>query len=438
MSSKSRHEEIQARLMEYIDAFWDKIIHAPKPRGNPNFLPLKFSYVTPNVGLYDYAFYWDSYFIFQGLLRTKREWVMPEMVENFSALFQEHGIIPNFNHPAALNRSQPPLFTSMILDGYDVLKRNKHISPAIQQLNLTPEQWLEKHAKIASQEYGEVWQGEVKVYGYNHFVPAYHLNRYGNRDGGDAFYSEFESGWDLTSRFYNRCNDFLPIDLNCFLFKYEQDLAYIHKLLGHLDEAKLWEKRSIKRKAQINSLMWNESAGFFYDYDYTNKTQSTFHSLAGFIPLWVGLATPTQAKKMLRKLMLFETQYGLTITDEASLASRPDLSSIPSPYRLSIRRDLQPKQWDWPHIWPPLEYLVVLGLLNYGFSEAYRIMQKAVNANLKIYEKSGVLLEKLDATTGGRAKDFHYPNQEGFGWTNAVVYRYIEMLKGVDKDLYLT
>src|SRR5205823_607272 len=111
-------------------------------------------------------------------------------------------------------------------------------------------------------------------------------------------------------------------------------------------------------------------------------------SLAGFTPLWAGLATRAQAKVMVKKLPLFETQYGLTITSKGSLPPKLDLSKVPGRYRLTLEGILKPKQWDYPNIWSPLEYLTVMGLINYGFKkEARRIMEKSVRAHAALFRK---------------------------------------------------
>src|SRR5207244_9067180 len=135
------------------------------------------------------------------------------------------------------------------------------------------------------------------------------------------------------------------------------DFAQVAELMGNTTEQKFWEEKAANRKALINMYMWNEQEGFFYDYDYVNKQQSLFLSLAGFVPLWAGLATPEQAQRMLQKLPLFHTKFGLAITDKSSLPPQIDLDAFAQPLRISIEKILKPKQWDYPNIWLPLHYL---------------------------------------------------------------------------------
>lgn len=429
----------------YIDSYWSKIIHKPaKKRINHNFITIPHHFVSPNDKKFNYIFYWDTYFIFRGLMGTKREWVLKEMVENFTYLFKTYGIVPNFNSHASVGRSQPPFLSSMILDTYQSFGAadSKFSLFKLARSIVKPQtafgyvEWLADSMKIAEAEYENVWANSSL---YNHLVEKYELSRYGDRDIGYAQSSELESGWDFTSRFYNRCNDFLPVDLNTYLYKYEKDFSLASYLLGNKQRSIFWEQKAEKRRKKVIELMWNEEEEFFYDFEFATEKQSDFLSLAGFTPLWAGLATAEQAKKMVKKLPIFEGKYGLFITDEESLAKPINFSKIQKKYRAAIRQIIQPKQWDYPHIWPPLEYLTVVGLLRYGYvDEAKRIMEKSLRAHAGIFRKYGTFFEKIDGITQDKPKDFHYQTQSGFGWTNAIFYRYVKILKAIEKgvDIY--
>ncbi len=433
------YEEEYRDCLEYIDVYWDKVTHKPeKKKINRHVISIPYPYISPNVkwvGKFGYMFYWDTFFIFRGLMGTKREKIMKDMVNNFTYLYNRYGIIPNFTSPVSMGRSQPPFLTSMILDTYNgyyfaYLRKHKAVR-FLTQLN-SQKKWLKSAFKIAKEEYETIWLDPEKL--YNHSVPGYTLNRYGDRDVGYAHSSELESGWDFTSRFFNRCNEFLPIDLNVLLFKYERDFAKIATHLGDKSEEERWKAIARKRKTEINKLMWNEKTGFFYDFGHTFERQSDFLSLAGFVPLWAGLASPEQATRMVKKLKKFETEYGLTITAKESLARRIDLSNIQKRYHPAIEEIIKPKQWDYPNIWPPLEYLTTIGLLKYGFEEdAKRLMIKYLKAHAAFFRTYGTFAEKLHGETGGKADKFHYESQEGFGWTNAVFYRYIKILDAMER-----
>lgn len=429
--------------LDYIDSYWDKIIHKPDKETvvNHHVITIPRPHIVPNDKKFRFIFYWDTFFMFRGVMGTKREWILKDMVDNFAYLFDKYGIIPNFNAPASMGRSQPPFFTSMILDTY-----NGYFFPYLRMqekekkkytIMMEHKEWLRYITQVAKAEYEKIWID--KDGHYHHSVPGYILNRYGDRDIGYSQSSELESGWDLTSRFYNQCNDFLPIDLNVLLFKYERDFTKIASHLNDREGEIKWKRKSQDRKKEINRLMRNEKEGFFYDYGYDFKKQSDFLSLAGFTPLWAGLASADQAGKMVKKLKVFETPYGLTITAKESLAKPLDLSGIQKRYHPAILEIISPKQFDYPNSWPPLEYLTVIGLLKYGFvTDAKRLMEKYLKSWAKIFRQYGTFFEKKNGVTGDKMEGYHYPNQEGFGWTNAVFYRFVQILTAIDegKEIY--
>lgn len=457
--------------LEYIDSYWNKIIYKPShmrlrykinnfpyelpysdklPFGekryvtnldiNPRSLKLPNYYFVPNDNKFTYIYYWDSFFMFKGLMGTKREWLMPEMIENFIYLFNQFHLIPNFSAPGSMNRSQPPFFSSMIMDTYfknlNPTNPYKHLSSLQQKLqSRAMKSWLKRTIAFAKQEYELVWIDRERI--YNHSVKNYPLSRYGDRDIGYSQSSELESGWDMTSRFYNRCDQFLPVDLNSYLYKYELDFAKAAEILNDREEARKWNAKAEKRKKAMQ-IMWDEEEGFFFDFGYGFNKISHYFSLASYTPLWAGLATAEQAERSLKHLKEFETPYGLTIGAERSLAKPIDLSKIQRRFHPAIEDIIKPKQWDYPNIWSPLEYLTVIGLLRYGFIEdAKRIMNNSVITHARLFRKHKTFFEKIDGRTGEPSKGYTYAMQEGFGWTNAVFFRYIQILDTLAEKKYL-
>lgn len=449
------YNEKYRKCLEYIDTYWDKIIFKPSrirlrysfislptlipnKSTDPHSIYIPFTYFVPNTGKFKRIYYWDSYFMFKGLLGTKRHSVTRSMVNNFIYLFNKYKIIPNFNAPASINRSQPPFFTSMILDSYltplntpRALGRPTKLATGVYKFKNTG--WLKNAITTAKKEYDTVWIDKENL--YNHHVEGYGLSRYGDRDIGYAHSSELESGWDMTSRFYNRCDQFLPIDLNSYLYKYEKDFEFVAKLLNNHKEEKYWFEKAEIRKKEINKYMWNDDEKFFFDYGYAFKQSSNFLSLASYTPMWAGLASYAQAKEMVKKLPKFETQYGLTICVKESLAKPIDITKIQKRFHPAINEIIKPKQWDYPNIWSPLEYLTVIGLLKYGFTDdAKRIMEKSVQANSKLFKVHNTFFEKINGATGQPGTGALYVDQKGFGWTNAVFYRYVQILESLNTD----
>lgn len=406
-------------------------------------------FLVPNTDRFGVLFYWDSYFMMQPLVHSEEgRDLAKSTIEAFSMLLDKEGFIPNASTNVFLNSSQAPFYSSMILDTY--------LATPLEQQN--PE-WLKHYMDYAKYEYSHVWnnendfkEGKDGIGSFHHYLPQYGLSKYGDRDGDYSMNAERESGWDFTSRFGNVAVDYLPIDLNCFLYKYEMDFAKAAELLGNLDEQGEWLAKAEARKQRINTLMWNEEKGFFFDYNYATKEQGAFYSLAPFTALWCGLATPEQAKRMIEQLPRFNQGKGLMVTDKASLPvelTDRDLEKVQPHYRERVRRSLgrkkkltpeeraneeiTGKQWDYPHVWAPIESMVVKGILQYAKSPALNkedqtyfrntakeLMEDYLVTMLNIFEEENSFPEKSNGITGKAGNGAHYKKQKGFGWTCAI------------------
>lgn len=395
MIKKGEYQE----CLSYIQKYWKKLIYY-YPEDKQLHLGLPNKYIVPNNVIFKKdQFYWDTYFVILGLVKSNKTELAKGMIDNFCFMFDRFGIIPMRNRYYNLGTSQIPFLTSMVLE---VFAYDKDIA------------WLKKIMKVAELELKKYWMNEnltEKHIVYNglsrycdHFIT--HLG------------SEHESGWDMTSRFDNKCLDYLPVDLNSCLYKYEFDLAEFYCLQKNNYKSKLYHSRAKSRKDEIIDLMWNEKKKFYFDYNYKNKKQSKFFSIAGFYPMWANLATMHQAE-VIREfaLPIFEFDGGMVNTQ---------------PYKLSD----EIKQHDFPNGWPHQQWIVIKGLLNYGFREdAERIARKWLNMNEKIFNQTGKFWEKYDVVNSevGVFNPDRYPTQSGFGWTNAIFIRLVKEFEKNDK-----
>ncbi|MFI5200885.1 MAG: trehalase family glycosidase [Candidatus Kapaibacterium sp.] len=376
-------------VLTHIEHYWDEITcDHPKDKFAHFGLPNKF--ICPNEGIFkDDQFYWDSFFIILGLVRCGRVELAKGMIDNFLFMQKRFDIIPMRNRWFSLGTSQIPFLTSMINEVFDVTKDTR---------------WRRKAMAAAERELKNYWMNKSRtelhiVYrGLSRYCDHYitHLA------------AEHESGWDMTSRFHEHCLDYLPVDLNCALYKYEIDLAEYYNSVRKPRQSNAFLKQAEKRQRAIASLMWNAEKGFFFDYDYKHKKRSSFYSIAGFYPMWAKLATHGQAKKMVENLSQFEYEYGLANTQATGLSE-------------------EYKQHDFPNGWPPQQWIVIRGLLNYGFrGDAIRLAKKFLDLNQKNLKKTRQLWEKYNMVTGTPGESERYPTQPGFGWTNAVILRLID------------
>jgi alpha,alpha-trehalase len=381
----------------YIGNYW-KEVERFHPKDDESLLGVPKPYLVPSFSAktgfdYNELYYWDSYFMVQGMLDPEHEALVSGILEDLMALFKRFKVIPNASRTYLMGRSQPPFLTTFIFDVYQTYNPG--------------EQWLKEAIEIAKQEYATVWLGvkkpnERQVYkGLSRYYDINYLHDL----------AEAESGWDMTPRFSRRALNFLPIDLNALLYKYETDFARAARIFDDKREAARWDDAAKVRQTTVNELMWDRIRGLFYDYNYVKKKRGNVSSLAAYFPMWAGMVSDKQAASMVKALRRFENKGGLATTDSLPVGQFV-LGSMPT-------------QWAYPNGWAPLQYIVIKGLERYGYhTDARRIAMKWLKTNLAWYNEHGLFLEKYNVVSPEKPPvKGVYPSQEGFGWTNAVFER---------------
>ncbi|MGH7196064.1 MAG: trehalase family glycosidase [Candidatus Saccharimonadales bacterium] len=386
-----------AEARQYIVGYWPKITRS-HPKNDESLLGLPHPYLVPAYEAghefdFNELYYWDSFFMVQGLMDAAHQDLVVGILDNLIDLYERFKIIPNASRTYLMGRSQPPFLTSFIWQIYETYGMD--------------DDWLRQKIYIAKSEYTTVWTGKAKpnareVYrGLSRYYDVNYLNDL----------AEAESGWDMTSRFNRHALDYLPVDLNALLYVYEMDFARAARVFDDEQEAGEWETCARRRKATMDELMYDKNRGLYYDYNYVKERRGNVSSLAAYYPLWAGLADDKQARSLVVNLKKFETKGGLATTDALPIGQYV-LGSIPT-------------QWAYPNGWAPLHYIVIKGLQRYGYeADAKRIAMKWLKTNLAWFQSKGVFLEKYNVVQPDKPPaEGVYPSQTGFGWTNAVFER---------------
>ncbi|HEY4361360.1 MAG TPA: trehalase family glycosidase [Bryobacteraceae bacterium] len=409
----------------------------PLPEGvedvKPGLLYLPHPYVVPG-GRFNEMYGWDSYFILRGLLQDGRLTLAKNMTDNLVFEVEHYGKVLNANRTYYLSRSQPPFLTQMVLEVfhrtgdeawlkgtlpalekyYDYWTREPHLTPSTELSRYEGGEDTPAPEVLASENDNEGRNDYVRVRQYyrTHTVTAYDVSRFYDRDHDrltPAFYradrAMRESGLDPSSRFGPfsvAILDYNPVDLNCLLYRMEQDLASIHSTVRQPALSAVWAARAERRAEAINRLMWDEKAGLYFDYDFVHQRRSNYPMLTAFYPLWTGIASPDRAARVVSHLPEFERAGGL----QTSTWQSGD-------------------QWDAPFGWAPLHLIANEGLRRYGFhGDADRISAKFLAMVLRDFTEHGTIREKYDvvAARSDLAAGLHFgygTNEIGFGWTNA-------------------
>ncbi len=95
----------------------------------------------------------------------------------------------------------------------------------------------------------------------------------------------------------NRTTQFIPIDLNAFLFKLESAIANISALKGEKETEALFRQKASARRDAVNRYLWDDENGIYRDYDWRREQLALF-SAAAIVPLYVGMANHEQADRL--------------------------------------------------------------------------------------------------------------------------------------------
>lgn len=386
------------KARDYIDKYWAKLTRS-HPKDDASLLGLPHPYLVPaheEHHSFDFneMYYWDSYFMVQGMLDEEHKKLITGMLDNLLSMLKRFNIIPNASRAYLMGRSQPPFLTTFIFDVYQTYHMDK--------------EWLKEAMSLAEKEYHNVWMGTKKP---NERLVYKGLSRYYDINYLNDL-AEAESGWDMTPRFGRKALNYLPVDLNALLYKYETDFARAERILGHKRKAAQWDHAASTRKRAMNKLMWDKVRGLYYDYNYAKEKRGGVSSLAAYFPMWAGMVTDHQAAAMVKALRRFENKGGLTTTD-----ALPVNHLVPGAV---------PTQWAYPNGWAPLHFIVIQGLERYGYhQDARRIAMRWLRTNLDWFNRNEVFLEKYNVVSPDKppVKGL-YPSQTGFGWTNSVFERF--------------
>lgn len=398
---------VRAFISKY---FKDTVKYRPNDCDGEIGLPYRFTTPCANE-MFVNMFYWDTYFTNVGLIAEGNIELAKNNADNMRFLINKLGFMPNSNN--ILCNSQPPFYYKMVEDVFEVTKDKEWLKESYDALAREHNFWqTERIAPNGLNVYGphKDYDESLIEWRYNYFKSRYKgYEAKTEEDKVNAAHTIFtmcESGWDCNSRFENAGEFYNPIDLNSLLYGHEKAMAKFAAILGNGEE-ELWNRRAAERKEKMLKYMFDPKRGFFLDYNYKENKLSPVESAASLYPMFVGLIDfPEKTAELLKDKLLLK--YGVS-------------ASVPGEYKYGL-------QWDYPNIWPPIQYIAYIACKNYGYDKlAKQISDIYVNLIDKSFERTGNLWEKYNGLTGEVAnEDYNAPKM--MGWT-AGIYLYFTLIK---------
>ena len=252
----------------------------------------------------------------------------------------------------------------------DARKRDEHIKPFLCQIAL-----------LLFNNYNERgWLNELYFQRLQKYLDYWLIQMDGNKNGLSEWMSAPHTGMDNQHERAGWWNDRKSegVDLNCYLVKELRAFATIAESLGKKDIATIYRGKADRREALIRTKLWDERSGFFYDNDYKTNKLIYVKSVAGFAPLWAGIANKKQAKRMINGQLTNPKEFWSTWPVPALARSEPGYSET------KLEGDLG---CSWrANVWIPTNYMLYHGLKYYGYHKLATVIAKKTSELLK---KSG-------------------------------------------------
>ena len=430
-----------------VHALWKELGRRTSPNiatqpERHSLLPLPHPTVVPG-GRFRETYYWDSFWIVQGLLVSHMPRTATGIVTNLVHLLRIHGKVPNGGRTYYLGRSQPPLLSQMLrvlweargVEGVrgprglvecalgPLLEEHRFMTDGNRTV-LLQDRTGDRHS--LARHFVETTEPRPESF-WEDYELAESLQGQGEKENLFAeLASAAESGWDFSSRWMAgggvalqnlNVRRVVPVDLNVFLVQMEENIAFFADKLNRPDIRAEFLEHARKRREAVESVLWDPTQMQWKDFlleTYT-ATEESGGVMSGclseqvvasnYLPLWLGMGDA----------------HGSAII--GSLKA----SGLVLPGGISTSLVESGQQWDHPNAWPPLQHMLIEGVARHDEPFAKSLAHCWLQSNLKCFKATGCMQEKYDARCPGQAgSGGEYTVQAGFGWTNGVALVLLE------------
>lgn len=299
------------------------------------------------------------------------------------------GFVPNniqANGFITRDRSQPPVGSMCVREIYRKFGEKWFLELLYDDLLEWNRWWAENRD----------YEG-LLCYGSNEYEPVigfiYELTTVGQVKGW--FGASMESGWDGSIIYENQDFDkersimkSWDASLNGLYVMDCNALADIAEELGKTRDAEEIRARAKKYAGNIQRL-WDENAGFFKNKNWETGKFPDFKAINGFLPLLTGELTDEQLVTVINDNLLNPEEFKTNWIVPTVPKSNPVFE--------------ENRYWDG-RVWPPVNFLIYLGLLNYDHPQAESakdyLVQNSKELLLKEWKRGHYVRENYDVKTG--------------------------------------
>lgn len=384
---------------QYVELYWKAWSLAfdhfkQPPAGSPfvsNYVDEAFS---PSV------FQWDSFFMLMFARYGHAVFPAVQSLDNFYSRQYENGYIcreiqeadgKDYVFVGREHTVNPPLFAWAEVESYKVTGDSSRFASVLPALTKYAE-WLEQYRKKPSTRHGLYWNTGLGS-GMDNLPLA-------------------GSAW---------------VDMSSQMVLMYRNMAFICRELGKDTEAGRYTSAADTIAARVNSMMWNEQDGFYYNLDDDGR-QLPLRNIGTFWPMLAGIADHAKALRLLSHLKDPQTFW------------RP----MPFPSLAADEPAYQPDGHYWlGGVWAPTNVMVIKGLEHYGretenatdhsFEEfAHHASKRYLDGLVTVYKETGTLWENYSPELMMRGN----PSQKDFvGWTGCgPIQLFIENVLGFRPD----
>lgn len=236
------------------------------------------------------------------------------------------------------------------------------------------------------------------------------LNERGGAQDGLFFYAGsdvgMDSGWDDAIRwddgYQTAKNDnhrLWAIDLNCYMVTHYRAMAYIAGRVGLSSDQEKWTMAANQLAARINEKLWDAKLGFYVDRDHVTGKDGPALSPAGFMPLFVHIASAERAARM------------------AKLAADPHKFYPGMPTAAYDTPGYESHGYWRGSTWLNTAYFALKGLKEYGYTNLAQRMRSQILD--WVARDSSSIREYYDS------RDGEGEGAKGFGWSAAFTIAFI-------------